>query len=110
MSTPGNVSLILAQVGQAERIAQELQNYPEVQRQMAQQMAPELLRQQNAQVPVTEKDEASARVRGRNDKEKKSGGQSPEEKKNDRPASDEEPDPGREAASSWSGNIVNITV
>lgn len=109
MSIPGNVSIILAQVAQAERIAQEIQTQPEVQRQMAQQMAPELLRQQSAQVPVSEKGEGAQQVRGRKD-----GGRprqrQPGKKKIAPPAQDEEPEPGHEASSSWSGNIVNIKV
>lgn len=110
MSIPGNVSIILAQVGQAERIAQEIQTQPEVQRQMAQQMAPELLRQQNAQVPVAEKGQGSKQIRGRKDGKGQPQGQQQRKRKSAPPAQDEEPDPGHEASPSWSGNIVNIKV
>lgn len=110
MSIPGDVSIILAQVAQTERIAQELQTQPEVQRQMAQQMAPELLRQQNAQVPVTEKGEGAQQVRGRKDGGGRHRQRQPGKKKSASHAQDEEPEPGHEATSSWSGNIVNIKV
>ena len=110
MSIPGNVSLILAQVGQAERIAQELHAQPEVQRQAAQQAAPEILRRENAQVPVSEKGDASGKVRARGDREPRERGEQGERRQGGPAKEEEEPTPSPDATPPWAGNIVNIKV
>ncbi len=109
MSIPGSVNLILAQMGQAERLAQELQAHPEVQRQAAQQAAPEILRKENAQVQAPEKGDGSAKVRDREARGRQ--GQAGHDKRQAKGSGQEdEPDPGRDDAPPWAGNIVNIKV
>ena len=109
MSSPGTVPLILAQLGQAERLAQELQVHPEVQRQAAQQIVPETLLRENAKVPTTEKGEGSGKVRDRKHGGRQSGGeQAKRQAQNGQP---EDPDPAPDQDTTpWSGHIVNIKV
>ena len=98
----------LAQVGLAERIAQEAQGHPEVTRQAAQQAAPETLKRQEASVAPSEKPKDTSGIKaekdGRNSRQDASG-----EKKKQRNTEEQEPER-TASASPWSGNILNVKV
>jgi len=102
------VATQLAQLGFADRIAQETQGNAEAARQAAQQAAPEALKQQKDAVAATEDSEKTRKLKsekdgegGRNDspgnRRHRKGDASPEE-------AESTPD------SPWAGNILNLKV
>ena len=97
----------LAQLGFAERIAQEAQGHPEIARQAAQQIAPEALKQQKDTVGETENTQKSRSVKAEKDG-KGNGGNAGQERrrKGEPPPSEDE----AAANSPWAGNIVNMKV
>ena len=99
----------LVQVGLAERMAQEAQAYPEVARQVAQQAAPEALRQQNAMVAKTDETEESRKIKAQDKGGQKPGADARKRKKRGHHAQPEEAE-NTSAQTPWAGNIVNIKV
>lgn len=100
----------LAQVGLAERIAQETQGHPEVLRQAAQQSAPQELKQQKDAVGEAERPETSRGVKA--DKDGKGGKDGGGKRGEKRGAKRGGPDGERENAANtpWAGNILNLKV
>ena len=97
----------LAQVGLAERIAQENQGHPEVSRQAAQQTAPQELKNQKDTVAQSEHSEETRGVKAEKDG-RKGGGRREDKKRDTRSASPEEPQ--SVANTPWAGNILNLKV
>lgn len=102
----------LAQVGLAERIAQETQGHPEVLRQAAQQSAPQELKHQKDAVGETERSETPRGIKA--DKDGKGGrdGGKRGGKRGPGRGPDGGPDGDRDGAANtpWAGNILNLKV
>lgn len=98
----------LAQLGFADRIAQEAQGNAEAARQAAQQAAPEALKKRKDSIEKTEDAESSRAIKAEKDGK---GGQGGATRKQRRKGT---PPPGEDACSAadspWSGNIVNLKV
>ena len=104
----------LVQVGMAEKVAQETQGHPEVQRQAAQQLTPEMLRQQNAAVPTAEESEGARKAGARQVGERQGGGRGGARRRARQRAKQAEaaaaPEEAAPVPSGWTGNIVDINV
>lgn len=98
----------LAQIGHAEKIVQELQSHPEVQRQMAEQLAAETLKRQGASVEKTDDAEKSRSVSSRDKKRRERQERRAAHKKTAQEPAEDEESPG--ADSPWSGNILNLKI
>ena len=110
MSQTNIVITQLAQLGLAERVAQEMQSHPEVTRQAAQQAAPEVLKQQNDSVAKNEDAESSRKVRAKKDGgEGRENAQERKRRKAARPPA-ESGVAGESVTAPWAGNIVNLKV
>lgn len=98
----------LAQLGLAERFAQEAQGHPEVLREAARQTTPEALKQLRESVEKTENAAKSPKVKT----EKDGGGKSRDE--NGKRKRKKAPGAGSAARSApdspWAGNLLNLTV
>lgn len=108
MSQTNIVVMQLAQLGYADRIAQETQGNAEAARQAAQQAAPEALKQQKDAVAATEDTEKSRKLKSEKDD---SGGKndSPDSRRQGKggaPPEETESQP----ESPWAGNILNLKV
>lgn len=97
----------LAQLGFAERIAQETQGHPEIVRQMAEHASVQELKRQKDTIAEAERSKGSRAV-----KDKKDGDASRKDAKGERQRKDSPETPEEEpaAASPWAGNIVNLKV
>lgn len=96
----------LAQLGLAERIAQEMQGHPEVVREAARQATPDALKQQRASVEKTEDTARSRNVKAEKDGGNKGQGGGERKKKKAPFADDTESTPD----TPWAGNLLNIKV
>ena len=99
----------LAQVGLAERIAQETQGHPEVTKQAAQQAAPETLKRQEARVAESEKSKNARIIKEEKDRQNASSQGNSNGRKKYSPK-EEEPKTGTNSGIPWSGNILNVKV
>ncbi|CAK7063978.1 MAG: hypothetical protein DELT_01556 [Desulfovibrio sp.] len=97
----------LAQLGLAERIAQEMQGHPEVVREAARQAAPEALKQQRESIEKTEDTSKSRNIKADKDGGNRGrSGNDAKEKKKAPFADDTESAP----ETPWAGNILNVKV
>lgn len=99
----------LAQLGFADKIAQESQGNAEAVRQAAQQAAPEALKQQKNSVPETNASEKGRKLKSEKDG-RESGGSG---FRNTGQRRENRPSPGGEEGangSPWSGNILDLKV
>ena len=100
----------LAQVGLAEKVAQELQSHPEILRQAAQQTTPELLRLQQSAVPTTENSKKNSAIKT-SDRQRKE--QRRNSKKNYKQEAQPEVDETQNLVAvpgAWTGYILNVKV
>lgn len=110
-----NISIIqLAQLGLAEKTAQEIQSHPEVLRQAAQQQTPEILLRQNEIIQGTEESDKALQARIRERREKRRQGR---EKGQSKRREAKQTNPGKERSTDapptvglWAGKIVNVKV
>lgn len=110
MSQTNIVITQLAQLGYADRIAHEAQGHPEIARQVAQQAAPEILKQQKDAVGETEDAEAARKLTSEKDgKGGQSGrdGSSGKRRRKGEPPSEETPSAPN---TPWAGNILNLKI
>lgn len=98
----------LAQLGLAERIVQEAQAHPEVNRQAAQQAAPQELKKQRTSVEKTDDSKGSRSVKAEKDGRNPSGGGNAGSGRKNGSSPEEEAE--GTAIAPWSGNIVNVKV
>lgn len=98
----------LAQIGHAEKIAQELQSHPEIQGQTTELLAKEALKQQSESVEKPEDSEKSRSISSREKKRRERRQHHADAQKKAAEAEQEE-EPGT-ADSPWSGNILNLKV
>ena len=99
----------LAQIGHAEKIAQELQAHPEVQRLTAEKIAQETLKQQSTTVEHTEDTEKARSVSSREKKRQhrqRQRASSPPRKEH----GEEQDENDIKSGSPWSGNILNLKI
>jgi hypothetical protein len=106
MSQTNIVMTQLAQLGLAERTAQEMQGHPEVTRQAAQQAAPEALKQLRESVVKTEDAESSRGIKAGKDGGKGRGGAREQKRRKGAPS----PEENEHSSAPWAGNIVNLKV
>ena len=97
----------LAQIGHAEKIAQELQAHPEVQSQAARQLAQETLKHQS--VTIEKSDDAKKTRTVSSHEKKRRERQQHATAKNKITAEDEE-EPASSSSSPWAGNILNLKI
>ena len=97
----------LAQLGFADRIAQETQGHPEIARHTAEHAAIQELKRQKDTIAKTEDSEASRTIKAR-----KEGGGSGKDARREkqRKSSPETPEEEPGTPSPWAGNIVNLKV
>lgn len=107
MSQTNIVVTQLAQLGFADRIAQETQGNLEAARQAAQQAAPEALKKQKDSVEKPEDAESARAVKAEKDGK---GGQGDSERKRHRKGESPPEETDSPAGSPWAGNIVNLKV
>ena len=110
MVGPHNIAMTqLAQVGLAEKVAQELQSHPEVVGQAARQTTPEVLRIQQAAVPGTEDSKKSSGLKTSDRQPKDQRRHHKKQQRNARPADSETPD-SASIPGAWAGYILNVKV
>lgn len=97
----------LAQLGLAERIAQEMQGHPEVTRQAAQHAASEALKQQKESIGKTEDTATSRSIKADKDGSGGNKGALQDGRRKGEPPPEEG---GAQSSAPWSGNIVNVKV
>ncbi len=97
----------LAQLGFADRIAQEAQGHPEVARQAAQQTAAETLKQQKDSVAKMEEPEAAKALKPEKDGKGGRGNSGKQQRRKGEPPPEEAEGA---AGTPWAGNIVNLKV
>ena len=111
MAAQHNIAITqLAQVGLAEKVAQELQSHPEVLGQAARQTTPELLRLQQAAVPTTENSKKNPAIKT-SDRQRKDPRRS--KKKNHTLTAPQEEGNSQSSATppgAWTGYILNVKV
>jgi hypothetical protein len=110
MAAQHNIAITqLAQVGLAEKTAQELQSHPEVQSQTAGQLTPEALRKQGSTVqnPDPGGKARSVSLRDKRNRERQGGRRDKKQGSRNAAPGDENPSA---PDSVWAGNILNLKV
>ena len=109
MSQTNNIAVTqLAQLGLAERIAQETQGHPESTRHAGEQAALLALKQQKDSVGATQDSESSRGVKTKKEGGEPRGGTRDRKRRHKDDSSPEEDEDN--ASSPWAGNIVNFKV